>query len=193
MKSIKNALVRTSLLLCALFVVTFTGCIKPTDPTTLPIGVEYISENDPLCGTWVSTWSETFTITPSTFDTGAYSYAGDNLVVGYTTPTSGYIYVKYTRAYEFSTEDKSSDDTWTETTWPSAGYFRYSSTAPDVGKWYAISFKNLTSNSVSLSGAAGSSVGHLVTSTDTLEEAVEEFTIENGYYAYDYSECVKSE
>ncbi len=63
----------------------------------------------------------------------------------------------------------------------------YSDDAPDVGKWYAVHYKNLTSNSVSLSGAAKTG-GE--TSTKTLSEAIIEFTVENGYFSY-YSECTK--
>ena len=66
----------------------------------------------------------------------------------------------------------------------------YSETAPDVGKWYAVSYKNLTSNSVSLSGAYKADGK---TSTQTLDEAKKEFTVENGYFDYSYSECIKSE
>ncbi|MBQ5434385.1 MAG: hypothetical protein IIU30_13195 [Treponema sp.] len=185
MKSIKNALVRKSLLLCALFV--FTGLVSCTPE------VKTVYQMYDLEGTWSAQYEQyTINFDNGTFDSGAYSYAGNNMVIKFTDNDAGYIFVKYTRAYEFTAEDKSSDDTWTKTTWPSAGYYRYSSTAPDVGKWYAISFKNLTSNSISLSGAAGATEGHYLTSTDTLEEAIAEFTIDNGYFGW-YSELVKSE
>ena len=64
-----------------------------------------------------------------------------------------------------------------------------SDTAPDVGKWYAVSYKNLKKDSVSLSGAF--KLGGK-TSTETFKEAIQEFTVENGYFDY-YSECTKSE
>ena len=65
--------------------------------------------------------------------------------------------------------------------------YSYSETAPDVGKWYAIAFKELTASSVSLSGAYNAS-GKI--SAETLEEAISTFTIANGYFD-NYSECVK--
>ena len=65
----------------------------------------------------------------------------------------------------------------------------YSDTAPDVGKWYAVSYKNLKKDSVSLSGAF--KLGG-ITSTETLKEAIQEFTVANGYFD-NYSECTKSE
>ncbi len=141
-----------------------------------------------LNGTFAGSYeSYTIDVDNSTFDAGSYSYAGDNMTIDFTSDdfTEGYIYIKYTRSYEFTTEDKSSDSSWTATTWPEAGYYRYSSEAPDVGNYYAISFKELSTSSISLSGAAG-----VVTSTSTLDEAKNEFTIDNGYYA-GYSELVK--
>ena len=57
----------------------------------------------------------------------------------------------------------------------------------NLGKWYAISYKNLSPTSISISGALKASGKK---STETLEEAIKEFTIENGYFAV-YSECTK--
>uniref|UniRef100_UPI0023F7BCE2 hypothetical protein n=1 Tax=Treponema berlinense TaxID=225004 RepID=UPI0023F7BCE2 len=84
-----------------------------------------------------------------------------------------YIYIKYTRAY-CSTHSDSTTYTYI-----------YDEDAADVGKWYAIAFKELTASSVSLSGAYGT-----ISSTSTLEEAISTFTIDNGYFST-YSECVK--
>lgn len=56
-----------------------------------------------------------------------------------------------------------------------------------VGKYYAVSFKDLTYSSVSISGAYKSDGK---TGTDTLVEAISEFTINNGYYSF-YSSCKK--
>ena len=55
-----------------------------------------------------------------------------------------------------------------------------------VGKYYAVSFKDLTYSSVSISGAYKD--GKM--SADTLIEAITEFTINNGYYSF-YSSCKK--
>ena len=119
-----------------------------------------------IYGTWVNktdTYTETYKITETLFSNGYYE--GNNLTVIESSDSSGYIYIKYT---------KSMNDDWS-----------YSETAPDVGKWYAISYKNLTDDTVSISGAYKSGGA---TSTETLDEAVSEFTIENGYFGT-YSDC----
>ena len=55
-----------------------------------------------------------------------------------------------------------------------------------VGKYYAVSFKDLTYSSVSICGAYKD--GKMA--ADTLVEAITEFTINNGYYSL-YSSCKK--
>ena len=55
-----------------------------------------------------------------------------------------------------------------------------------VGKYYAVSFKDLTDTSILISGAYKD--GKM--SADTLIEAITEFTINNGYYSF-YSSCKK--
>lgn len=121
-----------------------------------------------IYGTWVNktdTYTETYKITETMFSNGYYE--GNNLTVIESSDSSGYIYIKYT---------KSMNADWS-----------YSETAPDVGKWYAISYKNLTDDTVSISGAYKSGGA---TSTETLDEAVSEFTIENGYFGI-YSDCTR--
>lgn len=121
-----------------------------------------------IYGTWVNktdTYTETYKITETMFSNGYYE--GNNLTVIESSDSSGYIYIKYT---------KSMNDDWS-----------YSENAPDVGKWYAISYKNLTDDTVSISGAYKSGGA---TSTETLDEAVSEFTIENGYFGT-YSDCTR--
>ena len=58
----------------------------------------------------------------------------------------------------------------------------------NVGQWYALYYKNLTSNSVQISQAFKTG-GKLA--CDTLEKAVSEFTIENGYYGI-FSTCINT-
>ena len=135
----------------------------------------YLNTDERIYGTWTSTYAETFIINGSTFTNaygGSTTYAGDNVVISWTSTTSGYIYFKYTRAAKAD---------WTYSSDPAE--------APDVGKWYAVSFKNLDAlrNTISISAAykAGG-----VTSTATLEEAKTTFTIENGYFA-SYSDCTR--
>lgn len=155
-----------------------------------------LTASDALIGKWVASESESYEITSTTFKSG---YEGNELKVLYTNDakTEGYIYIKYTKAYEAVYTEPTGDDkdTWIlypayhneeHPEWDSPEYwYRFSSTAPDAGKWYAISFIGLTANAVKVSGAYGAK-----TSTDTLEEAVAEFTVDNGYFAF-YSTCVK--
>lgn len=185
MKSTRFVFGRALAVLCALLFVSFgfMSCQQEDDGNELPDGVYELSDNSALIGTWVNSYSggtSVYKITSSTFDnsgTSSYngttstydSYAGNNLLVSYTNDeeTAGYIYIKYTRAMNPD--------------------YSYSETAPDVGKWYAIAFKELTASSVSLSGAYNASGK---TSAETLEEAISTFTIANGYFTF-YSECVK--
>ncbi|WP_273066720.1 hypothetical protein [Treponema berlinense] len=191
MKSTRFVFGRALAVLCALLFVSFgfMSCQQEDDDNGLPDGVYELSDNSALIGTWVNSYSggtSVYKITSSTFDnsgTSSYngttstydSYAGNNLVVSYTNDeaTSGYIYIKYTRAYCSTHSD------------PTTYTYIYDEDAADVGKWYAIAFKELTASSVSLSGAYGT-----VSSTSTLEEAISTFTIANGYFST-YSECVK--
>ncbi|MGN0717855.1 hypothetical protein [Treponema berlinense] len=163
MKSTRFVFGRALAVLCALLFVSFGFMSCQQEDET-----EYV--NYSLSGTWKSSYGEIFKITSTSLSNGGSwgdSYAGNNLLVSYTddSETSGYIYIKYTRAINPD--------------------YTYSETAPDVGKWYAIAFKELTASSVSLSGAYGTE-----SSTSTLEEAISTFTIANGYFS-SYSECVK--
>ena len=180
MKSTRFVFGRALAVLCALLFVSFGFMSCQQEDET-----EYV--NYSLTGTWVNSYSggtSVYKITSSTFDnsgTSSYngttstydSYAGNNLVVSYTNDeeTSGYIYIKYTRAYCSTHSDSTT--------------YIYDEDAADVGKWYAIAFKELTASSVSLSGAYGT-----VSSTSTLEEAISTFTIANGYFGF-YSEWLK--
>ena len=127
-----------------------------------------------LYGKWTSSPNEVYEISKDyfkTYGTWGNGYEGDSIIIitNENDNTSGTIFLKYTVSMNPD--------------------YSYSDTAPDVGKWYAVNYKNLTKNSVSLSGAYKSDGK---TSTETLEEAKEEFTVENGYFA-SYSECTKSE
>ena len=165
--------------------VMLSGCKPAPDETKTPIynGIFIIGDDDKLVATWAASEYEKYIITSETFES-AGAYTGKELYVKKDSNTSGIIYVKYTKAYEFTTENKSEDPEW-QATWDGSGYYRYSTTAPDVGKWYAIAYKDLTEDSISISGAYGAK-----SSVDTLKEAVQEFTIDNGYFGY-YSECIK--
>lgn len=139
-------------------------------------------DDDPilLVGKWQDSSNFIYEISKNEFSNygeGFDSYAGNNLVISITSNdfSSGYIYIKYTKAYcaEHSNLEEYK--------------YTYDNDSPDVGKWYAISYKSLTASSIQISGA---SKYDGKTSTETLEEAMAEFTIENGYFAM-YSDCVK--
>lgn len=136
-------------------VLVFTGCQYPVN-----------KYNVSIVGTWDSTTKEHWVITAKTVDTsgqGYISYAGNNLVIVMEDDNSGYLFIKYTRA---------ADASW--------NYVSDPEQAPDVGKWYAIHFKDLTDTSVQMAGAWKTGGA---TSKATLEEAISEFTVANGYFA----------
>ena len=134
---------------------------------------DFISD---LYGKWTSSYGEVFEISKDylkNYGEDWSSYEGDSIIIitNENDNASGTIFLKYTVSKN-PDPDKS-----------------YSNTAPDVGKWYAVSYKNLKKDSVSLSGAF--KLGG-ITSTETLKEAIQEFTVANGYFD-NYSECTKSE
>ena len=118
-----------------------------------------------LVGTWTSTYNEDFIYDGITF-TSAYDGKNSYVVkverVIYSSDTAGIIYGKYT------------ENSYT----PSV-----------VGKYYAVSFKDLTDSEVSISGAYKSD---RKTGTDTLWQAIKEFTIDNGYFGT-YSACKRKQ
>ena len=148
------------------------SCKPEPDPETLlPQGIEELSTDSPLIGKWQDSFYSIYEISQNEFSNygdGYNSYAGNNLVISKTSENSGYIYIQYTKAY-------------------CAEHSTYDNDSPDVGKWYAISYKSLTASSIKISGAYKKG-GE--TSTETLEEAMAEFTIENGYFST-YSDCTK--
>lgn len=133
---------------------------------------EEVSYSD-IFGKWTDDSGSIYEITEDSFKNygeGWSAYEGNSLeIIPNDDGKSGTIFLKYTVSMNPD--------------------YSYSDTAPDVGKWYAVSYKNLTKNSVSLSGAF--KLGGK-TSTDTFFEAIKEFTIANGYFD-SYSECTKSE
>ena len=159
MKNLRNSLFRLLLaasFACSLFV--FSGCMQP-------LGDE---GEGSILGVWKSTYGEIYSISDSEFKNSygdSETYTGNNLYVKPTSSSSGYIDFRYTRSMNPD--------------------YTYSETAADVGKWYAISYKNLTPSSVSISAAYG-----MQSSCSSIADAVSEFTIENNYFSF-YSECEK--
>lgn len=162
----------SAILLLLSLSIFLASCKPEPDPETLlPQGIEELSTDSPLIGKWQDSYNSIYDISQNEFSNygDTYdSYAGNNLVISKTSENSGYIYIQYTKAY-------------------CAEHSTYDNDSPDVGKWYAISYKSLTASSIKISGAYKDG-GE--TSTETLEEAMAEFTIENGYFST-YSECVK--
>lgn len=119
------------------------------------------NDNSRLLGTWENPKysGETYIYDGITFDAGSYKMKVKSII--WSSDASGIIYGRYTE----------------------------NSTYGDavVGKYYAVSFKDLTYNNISISGAYKSDGK---TGTDTLIEAITEFTINNGYYGT-YSSCKK--
>lgn len=157
---------------------SLASCKTADDDNPLPQGIEELSADSPLIGKWKDSYGSIYEISQTEFSNygeNYNSYAGKNLVISKSTDNSGYIYIQYTKAYcaEHSNLEEYK--------------YTYDNDSPDVGKWYAISYKSLTASSIQISGAYKDG-GE--TSTETLEEAMAEFTIENGYFST-YSECVK--
>lgn len=163
MKSTRLSLLRAKAVLFALVSVlafSFSACNVTTEPEVEHV-YKQIDADDLLVGTWTDgTKYGTYIITNTTFE-NAGSYKGNNLVVQKLDSTSGYIYIKYTVAMNAD--------------------YSYSETAPDVGKWYAISYKDLDAEKISISGAYKDGGA---TSCETLDEAVTEFTVDNGYFGF---------
>lgn len=113
-----------------------------------------------LLGTWENkqqTYTETYIYDGINFDAGSYKMKVKSII--WSSDASGIIYGRYTKNTNYSSV---------------------------VGKYYAVSFKDLTDTSISICGAYKD--GKM--SADTLVEAITEFTINNGYYGT-YSSCKK--
>lgn len=153
-------------------IVAFNSCI---DPNNVPDELTAAENNGSIIGTWESSDGEKFVISSTEFKNYYTSggnfvetYTGNNLYIKKLSSTSGYIYLKYTKSFLSGNS--------------------YSTSAPDVGKWYAVYYYDLTAASVKISGAYKSNG---VTSTENLAGAVSEFTVANGYFAGD-STCIKT-
>ncbi len=162
-----NPLLSKAQKFCVLFVLAaslsaaFTSCSTNNDD----------DDDASINGSWVSTFYEKYEVTNQRYDnfystdngaTFTISYSTDSVQIVPTDETSGYVFGKFYDATKL-------------------GY------GAEVGEWYAIHYKNLKKNSVSISQAykAGGKA-----SCGTLEEAKSEYSVENGYFT-GYSECVR--
>ena len=183
MKKLFFSLRKTSaLFVLMLFSVLLFGCKPDAEPEVLPENVERLAADDPLIQDWFNPmYAQRYIITKDAIDARGLDYygemmdedgkyifvnnhAGNNLCVLRLSETAGTFFIKYTRAIT-ATLSYSTDP----------------SEAPDVGKWYAISYTAFDSvnHTIKISGAYKDGGK---TSCDTLEEAVTEFTIANGYF-----------
>ena len=169
MKHLKKSSLLAFLMILAMFFAVSCDVAQEEDVTdTENEPSVFIDVPDNLIGTWENGQyaGEIYTITKDTVSS-AGSFAGDSVKVYKTDDKSGYIYIKYTKA---------ANADWT-----------YSETAPDVGKWYAAHYKDLTDSTLKLSWAFKADGK---TATATIEEAKAEFTVDNGYFGF-YSELEK--
>ena len=118
------------------------------------------NDNSRLLGTWENkqpNFTETYIYDGINFDAGSYKMKVKSII--WSSDASGIIYGRYITNSFYTNV---------------------------VGKYYAVSFKDLTDTSILISGAYKD--GKM--SADTLVEAITEFTINNGYYSF-YSSCKK--
>lgn len=114
-----------------------------------------------LLGTWENkqpTYTETYIYDGINFDAGSYKMKVKSII--WSSGASGIIYGRYITNSFYTNV---------------------------VGKYYAVSFKDLTDTSISICGAYKEK-GKIA--ADSLVEAISEFTINNGYYGT-YSSCKK--
>ncbi len=203
----------STLFVCFAFSAILTSCVGRPKSRTEDDALSYLSgtfasQYNEVFKIDVS--KKTFSNGTSVSNTFVEGYAGNEMTVVFDDLdyTSGKIYFKYTKALEStSTEPESDKESWTDGSyWTNKNdsydvkytkpddesnytktvyYYRYSTSAPDVGKYYAVAFKDLTEASASFSGAY---LYNGKTSTETLEEA--KSTFNSSYFAY-YSECTK--
>ena len=181
--SLQKALALSVLLL---FTAVMTGCKPQTEIQEVYYYVTPLENDDPLIQDWFNPmYAQKITITQNSIDAkgldysdpnydwfnddGSYkfidNYAGNNLCVMKLSDKEGIFFIKYTRAGK---------PDW-------SGYSTNPSEAPDVGKWYAVSYKNFdsTNKTIQIAGAYNAA---RKSSCNSLIEAVQEFTIENGYF-----------
>lgn len=147
----------------SLIVFVLIVAISCDNRPTAPIEGTTHKNHSLLLGTWEnngSSYTETYIYSYGKFDGGSYKMNVGMII--WSSDTSGIIYGKYTEN----------------------SYYK-----DVVGKYYAVSFKDLTESSISISGAYKQNGK---TGTATLEEAISEFTIDNGYFGT-YSACERKQ
>ena len=147
-----------SLSLIFLLLIIATSC---SNDSTAPNDGKSHKNHSLLLGTWENkqdSYTETYIYSLDGFDGGSYKMEVEKII--WSSDNSGIIYGNYTKNDYVSGV---------------------------VGKYYAVSFKDLTDSGVSISGAYKQDGK---TGARTLIEAIIEFTVNKGYYSI-YSSCVK--
>ena len=153
MKNIKFSRLFAAMMFVA--VLSFAGCKQQ------PEEKHYAIE-----GTWVCADGQKFVITQSELKNywgESDGYAGDNLVVVEKSETAGTIFIKYTKAFCYAHSDF---DNY---------IYTYDEDAPEVGKWYAVSYQELSGEKVKISGSSKPA-------SETLEQAKSIHTNDNGAF-----------
>ena len=177
-----------------LMVCAFTGCASVGDSEKNPLSID---------GTWVFDYDNKELVIDlensllKNYDE-AYPYEGTELVVEEIDKKSGIVFFKQTIGYE-QTDKNPEDSIWTKVEyWYNSNkeivysdpndsnfyhyvnWYRWSETSPYAGTWFAVAYWNLTKDSVRIRfpwKMDGYNNG-----IKTLEQAIEEYTEENGYF-----------
>ena len=164
-------------------VLGLTGCKPEPEIKEKIVEKVYVARplnaTDKIIGTWVSEWGEKYVISETDYD----NYSHWNSETQKTDNSQWFLYYSTNDLYMRKIDDNSG---YIYCKFDDADHVGYNATA---GQWYAIYYFDLTANSVKISGAAGAKGG-----CDTLEEAITEFTVDNGYMSTasgKYSVCSK--
>ena len=180
MKNLRNSLFRLLLaasFACSLFV--FSGCMQPLGDEEEGGVADRLISSDLITGTWVNlTYGEKYEVLTSGYNNYSHYDSSYNLH-----PTDWFLYYATVNVYVKKTSEN------TGYVYSQFNDSTHIGSGATVNQWYAFHYKNLSTNSVQISQAykAGG-----MAACNTLEQAVTEFTIANGYYER-YSTCVKDE
>ena len=180
MKNLRYSLFRLLLaasFACSLFV--FSGCRQPLGDEEEGGVADRLISSDLITGTWVNlTYGEKYEVLTSGYNNYSHYDSSYNLH-----PTDWFLYYATVNVYVKKTSEN------TGYVYSQFNDSTHIGSGATVNQWYAFHYKNLSTNSVQISQAykAGG-----MAACNTLEQAVTEFTIANGYYER-YSTCVKDE
>ena len=116
MKNLKFSRLFAAMMVVACLV--FVGCSPADDETKEDSVGRPLTADDGIVGTWAASKSEVYVVTTSDF-TSVGSYTGDNILVVEDSEDSGRLFVKYTKAIEYSDTDPAEDSAnpWNYSSW----------------------------------------------------------------------------